>query len=254
MGKEPLQHMCKNSKMKKLPACILIALTLSFLSSCHFHVTTYLNVDDIREVVDNNDSILSMSATIGVGAFEDEKGCREIVSEFSDLIEEFLQNASPNECVGDEDWFYQLIDTEIPIVKEYDVWKRTDSLFGILTKVSDRVVRVYMLTNLDKFELLRERVGERFEELDGDANKEEYSDLFDISESGIRVVLNNDQQTQMITVSGVFVNKEPVDGYKVFELQQKGEVEILLFEEGAAKLAEEGIALVFMLNRMGNEL
>ena len=243
--------------MKKLPACTFIALILSFLSSCHSHVTTYLNVDDIREVLETNDSSLSTSATIGVGIFEDKKECHETMSDFSELIEEFLQNASPKECIGHEDVFnqggedsfYQLFDTEFPIVKDFDTWKRTDSLFGILAQSSDRLVKVYMLTNLDQFKLIRKRVGRRLEELEGDEEDGGYSYLFDISEFGIRVVLNNNQQRQMITVRSVFLNEKPIYGYKVFELQKNGEAEIVLFEEGTEKLANEGIALVFTFNR-----
>ena len=220
--------------MKELWVYIFAICTLIFLSGCKFNVTADLYIADIREVVLKENSNLTTSATLEVEVPSQEK-CNESSDELIRLMEGLVLNLSPRGCVDIGFSTYLLLDTDIPIVNGMIAWEQADTLLGVMTLISDNVVQVYMMNNLEKFEILSKRV------------RDEHFQSLDISKSIIKVILNNDAQTETITARGVFLNGDPVDNFEEYELKRRKELEIKLSNVAAANLGTDGNAFAFLL-------
>ena len=220
--------------MKKKRKIFLAICTLFLLSSCKFNVTTDLYVADVREVATNQISDINSVATLELEMLS-EKQCSESVDEIVKLMEGLVLNVSPRGCVERGFNTYLLVDTDIPVVNSEAVWRQVDSMLGIMALASEGFVEVYVMNDVQKFEILSKRV------------RDEYFQSLEISESKIKIVLNNDRQDETIIARGIFLNENPVDGYKEFELKRRRKLEITLSDVGATHLGSNGSALAFIL-------
>ena len=221
--------------MKKLRLTILLFSTLAILSACKFNLISELYLSDLREVALNENTELTTPATLEIEIPSEEK-CQEYSTKLTNLMEGLISGISPKGCEDRGYDTYLLIDVQIPIVNGFDAWHEIDLLFGILLSVSDEETSVYMMNNLEKYEILTKRIYDEF-----------YQTL-DISKSKITIVLNNiQQQDEVILTRGVFLDNTPVDNFREFVLKRRDRIDITLSNVGSAHLESDGSALAFVL-------
>ena len=235
-----------NYVMKKIELCILTIGALVLLSGCAIYSsgTVELNVSDIREVVSDENISLMSPVTLEIDMSESEDDfstqdeCDELGKEMVDflieesagdeLLEPFFASFSPRVCKFGAPTVF-LVDTEIPLVNGVEGWQNADTLLGVMTLVSERGIKVYLMYNLDDRDFLREC----------DPSSDEIV-------STIKVNLKNENQLEEIIVQGVFLDGQAVN-YGVYELERHSGIEIMLSNVGSVLLQCQGSVLAFEL-------
>ncbi len=219
--------------MKKKWNSILLIFAITVLSACDFNVTSDLYTSDLRDVVANENANLVTLATLKLEMISNEE-CKKNATQIANLLKGFISKISTRGCVRKDFDTYLVLDADIPIVNGFNSWNQANSLLGIVAVESNMGIDVFFATDLDKFEVLNERVSDEFDQ------------SLNIANSDVKLILHSEKQTEIVTVLSAFVDSRPIE-HTEFELSRRRKIEILLSNVGSAHIESAGYAYAFML-------
>ena len=220
--------------LKRASAIAAAAVAIGVTAGCEFNLTADIYTTDLRDAVAGTEG-LTAPATMAfqVPGTDD---CDEHTAKISEIMEGVVSDFSPKGCESVEMNSFLLADTQMPIVASEEAWKKSDSLFGLLTIKEGENIGVAVVMNLDKYGTLTARMKDKFHQ------------TIDLASSKISLVLNNDERGDVsFAAKNVFVNSDPVHGRETYTMQRRHRVEIRLSNVAAAYLAKHGFAAGFAL-------
>ena len=211
--------------MKRIALTVIILL--SFVTACKMNLTTDVYSTDLRDAADGLAG-LSAPATMAfqVPGIDD---CDEHSAEISAIMSGVVGKFHPRGCERDGMESFLLADTQVAILPSFSEWSNSDALFGIVVTARNDAISADMFMNLDKYEILTERMEDKFHQ------------SVDLATSAIIIILNNDSRgTIEFSVDGVFVNGEPVLTTSTFQLERRHKAEIKFSNVATSYLAKHG--------------
>ena len=210
-------------KLTALTAIILIGL----VTACKMNLTTDVYSTDLRDAA-NGVTGLTAPATM---AFEvpGTDDCDEHSAEISAIMSGVVGEFRPRGCERNGMESFLLADTQVAILPSFSEWSNSAALFGIVVSARDDAISADMFMNVDKYEILTERMENKFHQ------------SVDLATSAIIIILNNDSRGSIeFSVDGVFVNGEPVLATSTFQLERRHKAEIKFSNVATSYLAKHG--------------
>ena len=210
-------------KRTALTAIILVSL----VAACKMNLTTDVYSTDLWDAADGS-AELTAPATMAfeVPGIDD---CDEHSAEISKIMLDVVNEFYPRGCERDGMESFLLADTQVAILPSFSEWSNSTALFGIVVTARDAAISADMFMNVDKYEILTERMDDKFHQ------------SVDLATSAVIIVLNNDSRGSIeFSVDGVFVNGEPVLTTSTFQLERRHKAEIKFSNVATSYLAKHG--------------
>ena len=195
--------------MKRIKNIVLILIAV-VITACGFDLNSTIYVQDIVDIASMNAAIYT-NATITISYMEEDG-----LGDFETLLIDHLSNV---ENVRLEEIDYSeagVAEFSIPIVSG-ETFPGSDEIFTVYVKHQDGKALIYFVINQEKYEALDQGVYDlHFQNLD-------------LKESNIKLEIVNDaRQDILFTTSGSFVNGSPEPFEKIFTIDHRDSIEILL--------------------------
>lgn len=222
--------------MKKLCLLIQLSCALLTLSACKLSLITDVHMTQLHQVAFNEAADITTATTIEI-QIPSKIECDEYSIKYIEFIEEFVSDAAHRGCLKKGSEIYLLIEVQTPIVFGPEAWEETDALFGVMLVNTDEHVNVFMMSNLDRYEVLEKKM------------QSEFDQASDLSNLHIWVFLNNFRRHEILSVRGIFLNNEPIDNYEEIKYRRRQRLGIELSNVGVAYLESKGHAFAFAFKK-----
>ena len=207
---------------------IAVAMAVIGMAGCKLHLTQELYTADIVDVVtgDASDVYAPMSMKIPI---QDADECTESKATVNRVVAGVgLVGFTPRQCEKVRFTNYLIADLRVPVEVVQDGEVDFQSAFNVWVDQRSDGIEVFLVVDRSALDLLESRIADEFP----------YTDV-DLSESTVRLVLNNDlRETVSFSVGGVFLDEEPVHGSRSYELPRRGATRIRLSDVSVAALME----------------
>ena len=223
--------------MKKLLFFAALAGFAIVLAGCKLDMKTEAYVSDLRAVAGGTTGITTLITLLIEIPSADE--CDKYSGQVAGVMQGLMRDFSPKRCGQEGMNSYLLAEAQLPFVHSAEVWKQANSLFGVLTAVSAQDIAMTLLMDLQKYEMLNQRM------------RDEFGQAIDLPGSKLTMVLNNDErEPSEYRTQAVFVDDQPIIEAASFELQRRQKAEIRLSNVSAAYLEKHGSAPILSLKNV----
>ena len=225
------------TRLRKVSVTVCLMVSLLVLAGCKLDMKTEAYVSDLREVAGGATGITTLTTLLIEIPSADE--CEKYSAQVAGVMQGLMRAFSPRRCEQQGMNSYLVAESQLPFVHSAEAWKQANSLFGVLTAVSAQDIAITLLMDLQKYEVLNQRM------------RDEFHQAMDLPGSKLTMVLNNDErEPSEYRTQAVFVDDQPIIEAASFELQRRQKAEIRLSNVSAAYLERNGSAPFFSLKNV----
>ncbi|QPJ65603.1 MAG: hypothetical protein G3M78_09440 [Candidatus Nitrohelix vancouverensis] len=216
----------------------LLTLLLLTAAGCKMNLTGNVFLSDLYKVPNQAGKELLTSGVLRL-EMASATACEQERSNLASTMNHYFINFKPMSCesLGMENFLIASID--LPLTGDRDQWtKNSWSVFALQAQRSQKIggIEVSLLLNQGQFKKLSKTVAQK------------YFDQMDLNASQLSVKIHNDQSVRnLLLVSGVFVNGEPIVEEDAINISPREQMEIDLSDVQRDHLSSYGWTPVFSL-------
>ncbi len=255
-------------EMTSIWKIIIVAGAVMTVTGCNLSLTQQLYTSDLLDLADGEIVDVSAPMTMQI-PIQNADECEEATTSMSLIVSGLLTDFFPRRCERVRMDNYLIADTQIPVTfvsgddRDKSIHSFATEVFNVvvtnyfgvryeslteegalppgLPNVVDPGLAVYVVVNLDKIELLQTRLEDEFP----------FQNI-DLSESTVSIELNNDvRNTMTFSVRHVFMEDDPVQNRRFFELDRRHAATFSLSNVAAAGLMRDGFVPAMILHTEG---